>query len=184
MTEMIQSIKREHQFASKAVNKLYFMVFCLFISNIVLAQNKGIENLSIEIGKNLQPDVSKLKDSIAFYSFAFQIEIKKVNKHTIVEKITVNDSIAHIIFPDYSFLKKLDYGPLFRRSKYVTLIVPVGLIIANYESKKISEYKISLVDFSKRIHNLFNSEPRKKKDLTYFIYMSPSIITVDKAIYD
>lgn len=166
------------------MNKLYLIVLCLFVSNVAWAQNKAVENLSIEIAKNLQPNVSKLKDSIAFYSFAFQIEIKKVKKSTVVEKITVNDSIAHVIFPDYTFLEKLDYRTLLMKSKRITLIVPVGLIIANFDSKKIPDYKISLIDFPRRIHNLFNSEFRKMKDLSNFIYMSPNIIIVDKAIYD
>lgn len=163
--------------------KLMAIWISLFIFSTSFCQDKR-DILVKEIQKNIVINTDGLKDSIAFYSFSIQIKINKKKNNTIVEKIEFNDSIGCLLIKDYSFLKKMNYSPLISGNKRVILIIPVGVIVSNYDAKKIEPHKIPIEDLSKKIDKLFYYDRTKNNCIEKYIYINPFIVYVDKAIYD
>ncbi len=81
-----------------------------------------------------------LKDSVSMYAINFTIDVVKDKKNkTLVTKITANDSLGYILFPQYKELKKLDYRELFLvREKKISIIMPI--LVYMYTEKEI-EYR-------------------------------------------
>lgn len=126
----------------------------------------------------------KLKDSIALYSFAIQIDIKK-NKNSSIKNVTSNDSISNVVFKKnyLPFLKKLNYDPILGEAKNATIIIPVAYIVANYKADDISEKKVPITDLSDKLYKLFNYIKKDENTPKNYIYLKPMITVVDKAIY-
>jgi hypothetical protein len=164
---------------------LFFATF--FICYNGFAQNdKGKDSyLQIRLALVRHLESNMLKDSIALYTFAFQIEVKKIKDSTLITSITVNDSIANIIYPNYDFLRKINYAPFISKAKQATLVIPVALVITNYNSPtKTVDTTIPIIDLADRISKMFNYNQKEDSDTEHFIYLRPCVIYHDKAVYD
>jgi hypothetical protein len=149
----------------------------------VLAQGDFSGPLTHKIIKALNPDGSKLKDSIAFYSWAYELSITKFKDSTIVEYITVNDSIAKVIIKDVSSLKAINFSSLLDKRDKAKLIIPISVIMTDYNASKEPTKMISFYDFSTRIRKLFNVRDGKEYD-NNDIYFQPIMIYFSKKIND
>jgi len=168
-------------------NKMAVTIFTLLFSILYfksVAQNNNRDRLVNKIRKGIIVKTTDLKDSIAFYGFSIKIELKRNKKSLVASNITLNDSIGYKIVSDYAFLKKIDYSPVVGNAKQNFLIIPIGLIIANYEENRIYEHKIPVEDIGEKINKLFNYDSGTNNRTENYIYLNPIIIYVDKAIYD
>ncbi|MGN8059404.1 hypothetical protein ACTJKN_24200 [Pedobacter sp. 22163] len=149
-----------------------------------VAQNNNRDRLVNQIRKGLIIDITNLKDSIAFYSFSIKIELKKNKTSVVARNISLNDSIAAKIISDYTFLKQINYSPIVGNAKQNFLLIPIGVIIANYEENRIYPHKIPVEDLADKINKLFNYDSRINNRIENYLYLNPIIIYVDKAIYN
>jgi len=166
--------------SSTVIILLLFSLICFSSA----AQNTNRDRLLEQIRKGLIIDTKGLKDSIAFYSFSIKIELKKNKNSVVAGNISFNDSIAFKVIHNYSFLKQMNFKPIVMLARQNVLIIPIGVIIANYEEKRIYQHKIPVEDIALRINKLFNYDSSKKDMLENYLYLSPIIIYVDKAIYN
>lgn len=86
----------------------------------------------------IKSDLTKiLKDSVSMYAINFTIDVVKDKKNkTVVTKITANDSLGYVLFPQYAEVKKLDYKELFLiGEKKISIIMPI--LIYGYSANKI-----------------------------------------------
>lgn len=74
--------------------KQAIIILILFCGIRTVSYGQGDYSPSIfrKISIGINSDADKLKDSIAFYSFAYKLVIKKYKDSTVVTDITVNDS--------------------------------------------------------------------------------------------
>ncbi|WEK21616.1 MAG: hypothetical protein P0Y49_10755 [Candidatus Pedobacter colombiensis] len=156
------------------------------MTHISFAQNSNrqavIDNIRKEYMDNSKTDL--LKDSIALYTFAIQIAVKKVKDSSIVTSIVVNDSIANTILPDHNFLRKINYAVFMSKVKRATIVIPFGFIVAHYHAKTWPERKITIDDLGSKIYKLFNYDLQKDTPTESFIYLSPFVTYADKSVYD
>ena len=168
------------------MKKIILLSAFFFICHEGFTQNTKGQAVYDQITKEvMEHSQSKLlKDSIALYTFAFQIEVKKVKDSTLVTSITVNDSIAKVIFPNYDFLRKKNYASFISKAKRATLIIPFGLVVLNYSPDKIVDKTITVKGLADTINKLFNYNQKENTDTENFIYLRPLIIYVDKTVYN
>ena len=163
----------------KIIVVIYFLIG---ISLTTAAQGDFSGPLTFKIANGLKPDASKLKDSIAFYSWAYELKIDRFKDSTIVTKISVNDSISRLIVKDHSYLKNINFISLLGKRREATLI-PISVILTDYNVESESVRKISFYDFSKRIRKLFNIVSGTEYNENY-IYFQPIMIYLSKTVYD
>ncbi|WP_316820850.1 hypothetical protein [Pedobacter gandavensis] len=163
-----------------------FMAILLFISSsqILFAQENSRLRLVNDIARSFDVDMKLMKDSIAFYSLAVRIEVNKTNNKLIVERVVPNDTLDFVITKSYEALKKLDYSPIVSKSGRSVIILPIAILMFNYDSKVFHERKVTMTDFSKRINNLFDYGPGRNQKIENYIYLNPLFIYLDKAVYD
>lgn len=157
--------------------------FLIGISLTTTAQGDFSGPISDKMVKGLKSDASKLKDSIAFYSWAYELKIDRFKDSTIVTKISVNDSISRLIVKDHSYLKNINFISLLGKRRRATLIIPISVILTGYDIKSESVRKISFYDFSTRIRKLFNIVDGTEANENY-IYFQPIMIYLSKTVYD
>jgi hypothetical protein len=168
------------------MKKIILLSAFILICNEGFTQNSKGQAVYDQIIKEVMAHAESklLKDSIALYTFAFQIEVKKVKDSTLVTSITVNDSIANVIFPNYDFLRKQNYKPFISRAKRATLVIPFGLVLVNYSPNKIVDKSITVKGLADTINKIFNYNQKENTDTEHFIYLRPMVMYVDKAVYD
>jgi hypothetical protein len=96
---------------NKDVKKYIILILLAFSTTVCLfAQDRLTARVTDQITSGLlKIDNTKLKDSIAFYSWSYELKVKKLHDSTVVETISVNDSIAKLLISDYSFLSAINY---------------------------------------------------------------------------
>jgi hypothetical protein len=164
--------------------KKLLILFTLFLG-ISIPSFGQADSVSIvqKISRGLNITADKLKDSIAFYSFAYKLKIIRFNDSSFVSNISVNDSIETSIVKNRSFLKSINYASIMGGRREITLIIPFSVIVTDHNSKKKLDKKISFIDFTTRIENLFFADP-KSQALDNFIFFRPMMVYFDKKIYD
>lgn len=168
------------------MKKIILLSAFFLICHQGITQNSKGQAVYDQIVKEVMANTNSklLKDSIALYTFAFQIEVKKVKDSTLVTSITVNDSIANVIFPNYDFLRKKNYAPYISKAKRATLIIPFGLVVVNYSPDKIVDKTITVKGLADTINKMFNYNQKDDTDTEHFIYLRPITMYVDKAVYN
>lgn len=58
-----------------------------------------------------------LKDSVALYSFAIELNVVKHKDSTLVKTINVNDSIAKVLYKDFDFLKYINFSSILKEKR-------------------------------------------------------------------
>ncbi|WP_316794971.1 hypothetical protein [Pedobacter agri] len=148
------------------------------------AQNISRDSLVDQIRKGLIIDTKNLKDSIAFYSFSIRINLKRNKASIVAEDIIINDNIAFKILSNVNFLNQIDFTPIVGEAKQNSLIIPIGIIVANHEENRIYKHKIPVEDIGIRIDKLFSYDPHSNNKIENNLYLNPIIIYVDKAVYN
>jgi hypothetical protein len=145
------------------------------------SQSKLIDELNKHFSKNLK--FSGFKDSVALYTFSIKLdlEVEKNKDQMVVYKI--NDSIGKLIFKDLSFLKTMDYTPLLKDKKQLSVVIPVGVVMARYNETEASPC-ITIKDLDKKILKLFNVHAGEDLRNDGLLYLPPFVIYVDKTVYD
>ncbi|RYF14394.1 MAG: hypothetical protein EOO42_17900 [Flavobacteriales bacterium] len=166
--------------------KKYILSFTIFLSFIGFSNAQSTKKTIEEIEKTLFTtiDAREIKDSIALYTFSIKINIRKTKGKVIVNEISSNDPIAHLIFKDVNLLGKINFAPLVANKNNVTLYIPVAYIVANYKLNDTTEKKISLNGLQENLYKLFNFTKSENSITENTIYMRPIVITTDKAVYD
>ncbi|WP_199118585.1 hypothetical protein [Pedobacter sp. ASV28] len=109
-----------------------FLLGCLFS----FGQSKKVEPPTLAVYRLFADAKPMLKDSLAIYAFNFELNISKKNGNTKVTRITANDTLAFILFPEYNKLFSIDYSSLMNSKSNIRLIIPV-LIYGSSPEKKI-----------------------------------------------
>ncbi len=104
--------------------------------NTVPLKMTPLEKAFIKIFLKSRPS-KILKDSVSMYAINFTIVVVKDKKNkTSVTKITANDSLGYVLFPQYVELKTLDYKELFLLGeKQISIIMPI--LIYGHTEKEI-----------------------------------------------
>ena len=104
--------------------------------NTVPLKMTPLEKAFIKIFLKSRPS-KILKDSVSMYAINFTIDVVKDKKNkTSVTKITANDSLGYVLFPQYLELKTLDYKELFLLGeKQISIIMPI--LIYGHTEKEI-----------------------------------------------
>ncbi|QDW23431.1 hypothetical protein FFJ24_000725 [Pedobacter sp. KBS0701] len=124
---------------------IWFMTFAMPIyaqqlkttpENTVPPKMTPLEKAFIKIFLKSRPS-KILKDSVSMYAINFTIDVVKDKKNkTSVTKITANDSLGYVLFPQYLELKTLDYKELFLLGeKQISIIMPI--LIYGHTEKEI-----------------------------------------------
>jgi len=124
---------------------IWFMTFAMPIyaqqlktttENTVPLKMTPLEKAFIKIFLKSRPS-KILKDSVSMYAINFTIDVVKDKKNkTSVTKITANDSLGYVLFPQYLELKTLDYKELFLLGeKQISIIMPI--LIYGHTEKEI-----------------------------------------------
>ncbi|PWS26572.1 hypothetical protein DHW03_17550 [Pedobacter yonginense] len=146
--------------------------------------NQKIEGFLISNEASI-PNKQKLKDSVDFYSFAIEICVKLKGKNTIIDKISVNDSIAYVLYKDFNFLRSINFTSVMGGKKQAVIVVPVGIIIA-YVNHPVSKVPmLEAEDLQNKIVKMFNYDYRNKdKHTNDFIYLNPIVSLTGTKTYD
>ncbi len=126
----------------------------------------------------------KLKDSVDFYAFALELNIKKKGKYAIMETINTNDSIAYVIYDNFDFLKKINYSSILKERKSATIIIPVGIIISYVNNPTGPIPLLKAEELMPKLAKLFNKDFKKNNQLSKFIYLDPIICLCSTKVYD
>ena len=164
----------------------HILITILFFGTYLstFGQSNKHDDLAQQINRQLVIDLDKLKDSAAFYSFSFRLELKNKNHMAVLDNFSVNDSIAYAVVENINFIKKLDYRKITFNGTRKTVIVPVGIIVMNYEGNAKPDGKILAVDLATKINQLFHYQANLKTKIDQFMYLPPIIIYGDKKVYD
>ena len=165
----------------KRVIVVLFLFFGTCLTSFAHGDFSGPLTNKIVIGLNAVG--TKLKDSIAFYSWAYRLKIRRFKDSTIVETISENDSIAKLIVNDPSYLKRINFSSVLGKRREATLIIPISVIVTDYNTSQDPAKKISFYDFSTRIRKLFNTRDGTEYDENQ-IYFQPIMIYLNKRIND
>lgn len=132
-----------------------------------------------------------LKDSVAMYAINFKIDVIK-DKHnkTSVTKITANDSLGYILFPQNTELKKLDYTELFLAGeKKISIIMPILIYMHTEKDIKYRDTSgkplISLQSAANTAFHLYTDFPYsnlKEGQVTYPRY-APELIKSYRSVF-
>ena len=165
--------------------KKIVIMLMLFSGSFITSYGQTDYSTSIlrKISMGLDPNPDRLKDSIAFYSFAYELKIERIKDSTVVNEISANDSIEALIIKDRSFLQQINYSPIMGMRKKITLIIPVSVIVTDYNSKNELNKKISFYDFTERIEKLFNVG-KQQDALSNFVFFRPIMVYFNKRVYD
>lgn len=108
-------------------------------------------------------------------------------------KVSANDSVAHVIYKSFDFLKKINYLPFIGERTRATIVIPVGKLIYNSDVdtalhpdvKTIADIKLTLANvLEENLNKLFNYDIKARTETERFIYLKPFIVQADKVVYD
>lgn len=128
-----------------------------------------------------------LKDSVALYSFAIELNVVKHKDSTLVKTINVNDSIAKVLYKDFDFLKYINFSSILKEKKEAILVLPVAIQIAwvNKPTTATAMLKVGNGEILDRIAAMFNLDLKRKKTKTdHFIYLTPILHLTGTIVYD
>lgn len=129
----------------------------------------------------------KLKDSVALYTFAIELNVVKQKDSTLVKSINVNDSIAKVLYKDFDFLKYINFSSVLKEKKEAILVIPVAIQIAwvNKPTTATAMLKVGNGEILNRIAAMFNLDYKRKKTKTeHFIYLTPILHLTGTIVYD
>lgn len=129
----------------------------------------------------------KLKDSVALYSFAIELNVVKHKDSTLVKTINVNDSISKVLFKDFDFLKYINFSSVLKEKKEAILVIPVAIQITwiNKPTTATPMLKISDGQILDRIAAMFNMDLKRKQTKTeHFIYLTPILYLAGTITYE
>ncbi len=172
----------------------YLLNIIIFVGSITIcfAQNtlnskdinQKIEGFLISNGPD-NPNKQKLKDSVDLYSFAIEIHVELRDKKTIINKVSVNDSIAYVLYKDFDFLKSINFISVMRGKKQAIIIIPVAIIIAYVNHPVSSVPMLKAETLMDKIVKMFNYDYKNKdKQTNDFIYLNPVVCLTGTKIYD
>ena len=164
------------------IQRMMLLSMLMIISVTSYSQDTYVNSIHYKVCKGLEFNLKNLKDSVAFYSFAYEIKIRKVKDSTVVDQIRVNDSIANQAINNHEFLKRINFASLMGDRKELTLTIPVAMILRDYNSPKEVQPKISTYDFIERINKLFKVEGLS--DSLDNFYFRPVIVYLSKRVCD
>lgn len=168
----------------KVLQLSMMIVLCLMVFLQSSAQTKEQKVLFDKIASGFNSDITKLPDSLAFYTFAIELHIKKLGDSTNIKSIMLNDSIGYLINKGYDYLRDLNFSAVMDGKKEATIILPVSLIVYNNNNPKIREQQLSFENLTHHIHKLFNYDALKKTINKRYIYLEPLMIYANKAVFD
>ena len=125
---------------------------------------------------------SAFKDSVAVYGFAFKIELRKVNGKAVVTALTVNDSLAEKIFPQYQLLKEVDYAAVLVGKTKATVIQPVFLVLQG-KHRNEEELIVPIANIADNILKVFNYDKITRTPPTNDIYLTPMVSILNLSVY-
>jgi hypothetical protein len=161
----------------------------------IQAQNfrseKEIENIKIHdfFSSDLQWEITP--DSNMIIGFAFKISVQKTADGDLKPfSIIATDTMAYTIFPNYEFLKSINYKLFLKEKKEAIFIIPVFIDLADSGRKPTREY---LMDYytknvygrsmSKAVRSMFFLDQTQGNIHTEnYIYLTPYIIAKEKRI--
>ncbi|MEY3679385.1 MAG: hypothetical protein RI924_1526 [Bacteroidota bacterium] len=74
----------------------------------------------------------KVPDTSQIYSFAFKVEVvRKAKNKTVITSIETNSPIAYTLYPNYHFLKEINYSLFMDQKQRCTFIYPIVLDVWN-----------------------------------------------------
>ncbi|MBC8987496.1 hypothetical protein H9X96_17140 [Pedobacter sp. N36a] len=129
----------------------------------------------------------KLKDSVALYSFAIELNVVKHKDSTLVKTINVNDSIAKVLYKDFYFLKYINFSSVLKEKKEAILVIPVAIQITwiNKPTMATPMLKAGDGEILDRIATMFNLDLKQKKLKTdHFIYLTPILYLAGTKTYE
>ncbi len=97
-----------------------FLLLFLNASSQQILSEKEINSLVLKTLSGSKQNLSSLKDSVDFYGFAIELNVRRQNKVTVVENISLNDTIGYTIYNDFVFLKNINYINLLKKKKAYT----------------------------------------------------------------
>lgn len=163
-----------------------FVFFTLLHFNNCYSQDANAINLKIQdalTGPNLRLD--RFLDSVEFYTFAIQLDVKYKKGKGVVEKVSVNDSIAYVFYKDFDFLKQINYLSLLQQKKNATVVIPVGIIIAYTVKRKPIPPTIKAEELMSKLYKMYNiSYPEPRNVINNYIFLNPVICTCGYKVYD
>lgn len=166
--------------------RYFFKCFILLYSINCYSQDVNTINSKIQeelTGPNLRLD--RFLDSVEFYSFAIQLDVKYKKGKGIVEKIGTNDSIAYQLYENFDFLKQLDYSSLLNGKKKATIIIPIGIILAYTKKNTLKTPMIKAESLMSKLYKMYNiSYPIPRNVINSYIFLNPVICTCGYKIYD
>lgn len=161
-----------------------FLLLFLNASSQQILSEKEINSLVLKTLSGSKQNLSSLKDSVDFYGFAIELNVRRQNKVTVVENISLNDTIGYTIYNDFVFLKNINYINLLKKKKAATIIIPVAIIVA-YTKNPISNIPlIKAEELMPKITKLFNKDFKKNNQLSEYIYLDPIICLCSTKVYD
>lgn len=145
--------------------------------------NEKINDHIMGVGPN-KLNLRNLKDSVDLYAFAIELKVSRKNKKTIVESISVNDSIAYVLYKDFDFLKDINYYSVLNNKKKATVVIPVAILIAYVKHPVSSKAMLKAEESMQKIIKMFNysrKEPEKRS--SGFIYLNAVMCICTTKVY-
>ncbi|GEM_PF-4004248 len=120
----------------------------------------------------------RVPDSGKVYRFFFQIDVSRTSSRRLsVTSIKASDTIAHKLYPDYHFLKTLQWNVYMHKRKKASFIIPVVLDVI---SSKGETHKNERSDQLKAFRSLFKNDG----NIEDYIYFRPVVFVISKQIFD
>lgn len=168
------------------MKKQFIFYILLFLSSYLSAQTISYDTPITKLQRSLvfKLQTKQLKDSIAFYSFAFKVDVNLVKDSTQITSVTVNDSIAYTVYSNFDFLKEINYASFISAGKRATIIIPVGIIVVNHDFLPSDARQMKIEGLTKNLNKLFDYNELNNDQIPKYIFLAPCIISTNKAIYD
>lgn len=146
--------------------------------------NEKINDHIMGVGPN-KLNLRNLKDSVDLYAFAIELKVSRKNKKTIVESISVNDSIAYVLYKDFDFLKDINYYSVLNNKKKATVVIPVAILIAYVNHPVSSRPMLKAEELLPKVVKMFNFNYKElEKRSSDFIYLNPVMCLCGTKYYD
>lgn len=113
------------------MKKITLIIIFSFFTILVMAQDaktKARKDIYDLFNKSL--DRSNFKDTNMVYIFAFNVSVyKESNRKVSIKSIDVSDSIARTLFPNFDFLKQIDYAAFMGGQKTCSFVFPIAIFL-------------------------------------------------------
>lgn len=171
--------------------KYYWTTLLLFLcaANTFGQAIPSVDQINTEISARLSSphftNLAKLKDSVALYAFAVELNVRRVKNKTVVDSIRTNDSIAQILYNDLDFLNDLNYSSVLEKRKKAIIIIPVGIMIAYTKQGTHIPPLVNAEDILTKILGMFNYHPKSRnRNTSDFLYLTPVMCLCSAKVYD